>query len=58
MLDLGHRHQRPGDDEPAGLQIDLLLEGRRLVERARSAPVTSAAMLAQIAAQARVLLGR
>jgi glutamate dehydrogenase len=31
---------------------------RRLVERARSAPVTSAAMLAQIASQAKVLLGR
>ena len=31
---------------------------RRLVDRARHAPVTTAPMLAQIAAQARVLLGR
>jgi glutamate dehydrogenase len=31
---------------------------RRLVDRARNAPVTTAPMLAQIATQARVLLGR
>ena len=31
---------------------------RRVVDRARHAPVTTAPMLAQIAAQARVLLGR
>ena len=31
---------------------------RRLVDRARTAPVTTAPMLAQIATQARVLLGR
>ncbi|MFC7498668.1 NAD-glutamate dehydrogenase [Enterovirga sp. GCM10030262] len=31
---------------------------RRVVDRARAAPVTTAAMLAQIATQARVLLGR
>ena len=31
---------------------------RRLVERARTAPVTTSPMLAQIATQARVLLAR
>jgi glutamate dehydrogenase len=38
-----------------GLRID---QFRRTVERARTAPVTTAAMLAQLATQARVLLGR
>ena len=41
--------------EAQGARIE---QFRRLVERARSAPVTSAAMLAQIASQAKVLLGR
>ncbi len=38
-----------------GARID---QFRRLVERARNSPVTTAPMLAQIATQARVLLGR
>jgi glutamate dehydrogenase len=41
--------------EGQGPRID---QFRRLVERARNAPVTTAPMLAQVATQARVLLGR
>jgi glutamate dehydrogenase len=41
--------------EAQGARIE---QFRRLVERARNAPVTTAAMLAQIATQARLLLGR
>jgi glutamate dehydrogenase len=41
--------------EAQGPRID---QFRRLVERARTAPVTTAPMLAQIATQSRVLLGR
>jgi glutamate dehydrogenase len=41
--------------EEQGPRID---QFRRMVQRARTAPITTAPMLAQIATQARVLLGR
>jgi glutamate dehydrogenase len=61
-LDFLERH---GGDDPAGAaakwvddQDERIRQFRRTVERARTAPAITAAMLAQIATQARVLLAR
>ena len=57
------QRQKGGDpldavDEWVAAQGARIEQFRRIVDRARHAPVTTAAMLAQIATQARVLLGR
>jgi glutamate dehydrogenase len=64
QLRLEFLERRPGDD-PVG-EVERWVAGqgaridqfRRTVERARTAPVTTAPMLAQLATQARALLGR
>ena len=57
--------ERRRSDDPKGavdrwvaVQRPRIEQFRRIVDRARTAPVTTAPMLAQIATQARVLLGR
>jgi glutamate dehydrogenase len=55
-----HRSEDPkaAVDRWVGAQGPRIEQFRRVVDRARTAPVTTAPMLAQIATQARVLLGR
>jgi len=61
-LEFLERHR--GDDPKAAVDAWVAAQGprveqfRRIVDRARTAPVTTAPMLAQIATQARVLLAR
>ncbi|MFL6846147.1 MAG: NAD-glutamate dehydrogenase [Allosphingosinicella sp.] len=61
-LDFLHRKRaaEPGEavDQWVAAQGARIEQFRRMVDRARNAPVTTAPMLAQIATQARVLLGR
>jgi glutamate dehydrogenase len=64
QLRLEFLERRPTADPKAAVDQWVVAQGpridqfRRLVDRARTAPVTTAPMLAQIATQARVLLGR
>jgi glutamate dehydrogenase len=64
QLRLEFLERRPTADPKAAVDQWVAAQGpridqfRRLVDRARTAPVTTAPMLAQIATQARVLLGR
>jgi len=64
QLRLDFMARRRGDDPQEAVEKWAAAQGpridqfRRVVDRARHAPVTTAPMLAQIAAQARVLLGR
>ncbi|HEX8379320.1 MAG TPA: NAD-glutamate dehydrogenase [Allosphingosinicella sp.] len=64
QLRLDFLHRKRGSDPMAAVDEWVVAQGpridqfRRVVERVRNAPVTTAPMLAQIATQARVLLGR
>ncbi|HEY5721036.1 MAG TPA: NAD-glutamate dehydrogenase domain-containing protein [Allosphingosinicella sp.] len=64
QLRLDFLQRQKGDDPLEAVNEWVQAQGarieqfRRIVDRARHAPVTTAAMLAQIATQARVLLGR
>jgi glutamate dehydrogenase len=64
QLRLEFLERRRGDEPVRAVESWVSAQGpridqfRRTVERARTAPVTTAPMLAQIATQARVLLGR
>jgi len=64
QLRLEFLERRRGDDPVAAVERWVAAQGaridqfRRTVERARTSPVTTAPMLAQLATQARVLLGR
>jgi glutamate dehydrogenase len=64
QLRLEFLERRRSDDPKASVDAWVAAQGprvdqfRRTVSRARTAPVTTAPMLAQIATQARVLLGR
>ena len=64
QLRLDFLQRQKGDDPLEAVNAWVQAQGarieqfRRIVDRARHSPVTTAAMLAQIATQARVLLGR
>jgi glutamate dehydrogenase len=64
QLRLDFLDRRKGDDPKDAVdqwvaqQAPRIDQFRRIVDRARTAPATTAPMLAQIATQARVLLGR
>jgi glutamate dehydrogenase len=64
QLRLDFLHRKRSTDPQAAVEQWVEAQGpridqfRRLIDRARNAPVTTAPMLAQIATQARVLLGR
>ena len=64
QLRLDFLQRRHGDDPTQAVETWVAAQGprvdqfRRLIDRARNAPVTTSPMLAQIATQARVLLGR